>query len=354
MKSQLHYFINALNERKVFVIILILFVIAFIARILRFAQPPHIISDEIYYVTAARSIITTGHDPNLVHPPLGKYFIGLGILMFGDNAFGWRIIGAVLGSVIAPLVYAIGSKIYNEKVGLLAGVFVLLDPLTYAMSCIAMLDIYLAFFVSCAFLAFVYQRYYLSAVLFGLACGVKLAAVFSICGVIVYLSYLRKWELIPRFVIIPTLIFVIVALPIMLIEGIGKWSAYTLFYLVWSFGLNAEHPSASRPEGWLFNIKPFPFYLNTYELIATVNPYLYPFVLPASVYILYLISKKRIERIELLPVLWFATQYGLFFLLPRTTQFIFYLLPAVPAILLITAWGILKVLETVSKEFLRL
>ncbi|MFX1520109.1 MAG: phospholipid carrier-dependent glycosyltransferase [Promethearchaeota archaeon] len=350
MEFQFHNFINILKKHKIFLIILLLFVIAFITRIIRIAHPPHIISDEIYYVIAARSIITTGHDPNLVHPPLGKYLIGLGILIFGDNSFGWRIIGTVLGSAIAPVVYLIGTKIYNERVGLLAGVFVLLDPLIYVMSCIAMLDIYLAFFVSCAFLAFVYQRYYLSALLFGLACSVKFSAMFSICGVIVYLCYLRTWERVPWFIIIPLLTFSIVALPIMLIEGIGKWVAYTLFYLVWSFGLNAKHPSASRPEGWLFNIKPFPFYLNTYELIAIANPYLYPLALPVSVYITYLIIRSRVDSLEMLPVWWFVTQYGLFFLLPRTTQFIFYLLPAVPAILLLTAWGILKVLEEFSKK----
>ncbi len=353
MELKFHYFINILQKHKMFLILLLLFTIAFIVRIIRVAYPPHIISDEIYYVTAARSIIYTGHDPNLVHPPLGKYLIGLGILIFGDNSFGWRIIGAFLGSIIAPLVYLIGNKVYNEKVGILSGVFLLIDPLTYAMSCIAMLDIYLAFFITCAFLAFVYQRYFISAALFGLACSVKFSAIFSICGVMIYLIYIRKWELIQWFVIIPPLIFLIIVLPIILAEGIGKWFVYTLFYLVWHFALNAEHPFASRPEGWLFNIKPFPLYLNANALIAIANPFLYPLVLPVSIYVAYLVLKNRLECIEMLPVLWFVTQYGFFFLLPRTTQFIFYLLPSVPVILLIAARGILTLLEVFSKKFMR-
>ncbi|MCK5587464.1 MAG: glycosyltransferase family 39 protein [Candidatus Lokiarchaeota archaeon] len=352
MALRLQSFFNIFKTHKSILLVLLLFIISFIARILRVAHPSHIISDELYYVTAARSIISTGRDPNLVHPPLGKYFIGLGILIFGDNSFGWRIIGAFLGSTIAPLAYLIGNKVYNEKVGILSGVFLLLDPLTYAMSCIAMLDIYLAFFITCAFLAFVYQRYHMSAVLFGLACSVKFSAVFSICGVMIYLIYVRKWKLVQWFVIIPLLVFLIVVLPIMLVEGIGKWLAYTLFYLAWSFGLKAEHPFTSRPEGWLFNIKPFPLYLNTYELIVTANPFLYPLVLPVSVYIVYLVLKNRLDCIEMLPVLWFVNQYGFFFLLPRTTQFIFYLLPSVPAILLLTARGILAVLEVLSKKLI--
>ena len=350
---RLYYFINIVKKHKSFVVILLLFSTAFITRILRLSHPPHIISDEIYYVVAARSIIATGHDPNLVHPPLGKYLIGLGILMFGDNAFGWRIIGAFLGSIIAPLVYLIGTKIWHEKVGILSGVFIIIDPLTYAMSCIAMLDIYLTFFITCAFLAFTYQRYFISAVFFGLASSVKFVAVFSICGVVLYLLYIREWKLSRWFVIIPIAVFLITVLPIMLVEGIGKWTAFTLFYLVWSFGLNVEHPFASRPEGWLLNIKPFPFYLNTCKLIAAANPYLYLFAIPTSIYLIYLAIKNKENNVnftEMLPVLWFITQYGFFFLLPRTTQFIFYLLPSVPAILLLTAQGIEMSVEKLLKK----
>jgi len=353
MALRLQSFFNIFKSHKSILLVLLLFIISFIARILSVAHPSHIISDELYYVTAARSIISTGRDPNLVHPPLGKYFIGLGILIFGDNSFGWRIIGAFLGSTIAPLAYLIGNKIYNEKVGILSGVFLLLDPLTYAMSCIAMLDIYLAFFITCAFLAFVYQRYHMSAVLFGLACSVKFSAVFSICGVMIYLIYVRKWKLVQWFVIIPLLVFLIVVLPIMLVEGIGKWLAYTLFYLAWSFGLKTEHPFASRPEGWLFNIKPFPLYLNTCDLIAVANPYLYPFAIPTIVCIIYLAIRNRVNFTEMLPVLWFITQYGIFFLLPRTTQFIFYLLPSVPAILLLIARGIQIVIENLIQKIVK-
>jgi predicted membrane-bound dolichyl-phosphate-mannose-protein mannosyltransferase len=353
-KSQLTSFFNTLKAYKPFLIILSLFIIAYLIRMFTIPFPPDTMSDEKFYVTAAKSIIPTGHDTNPEHPPLGKYLIGLGILIFGDNSFGWRFIGALLGSIIPPLIYLIGMRVYNEKVGLLSGVFLLLDPLTYAMSCIAMLDIYLAFFVTCAFLAFVYQRYYMSAVLFGLACSVKFSAVFSICGVMMYLIYLRKWELVPWFFIIPFLTFLIISLPIMFIEGIWTWFGSTLYYLSWHWNLpTCEHTEiiASRPEGWLFNIKPFVFRKHLYKRIANANPVLYPLALPSSVYIAYLISKDRIEHITLLPVLWFATQYGLFFFLPRTRQFIFYLLPAVPAILLLAAWGILTLLEIVSNWF---
>jgi len=355
MEFQVPSFFNTLKVYKPFLIVLLLFTIAYVVRMLRVPFPPETMSDEKFYIEAAKSIISTGHDTNPEHPPLGKYLIGLGILTFGNNPFGWRFIGALCGSTIAPLVYLIATKVYNEKVGLLSGLFLLIDPLNNAMSCIAMLDIYLAFFVTFAFLAFVYQKYYLSAILFGMACSVKFAAAFSICGVVMYLIYIQEWEHIRLFVIIPLAVFLVISLPIILIEGIGKWFDSTLFYLMWHWNLpTTEYTEslASRPEGWLFNIKPFIFRQHLYKRIANANPYLYPLALPASVYIIYKVCKNRAEHIELLPVFWFAIQYGLFFLLPRTAQYIFYLLPSVPAILLITAKGILAVLEFLKNRYL--
>ena len=171
-----------------------------------------------------------------------------------------------------------------------------------------------------------------------------------------YVIYIKEWRLIRWFIIIPIVVFFLIVLPIMLVEGIGKWVIYTLFYLAWSFRLNVEHPFASRPEGWLLNIKPFIFYRNTCDLIAIGNPYLYLLAIPSSCYFIYLAIKNKNNNAhfsEMLPVFWFITQYGFFFLLPRTTQFIFYLLPSVPAILLLTARGIELSVEKLLKKIIR-
>lgn len=74
-------------------------------RLWRLDQPKGYIFDEVYYAKNAASLISDGVELNaqgeaefVVHPPLGKWLIGLGIKIFGDNEFGWRIAAAIIGS----------------------------------------------------------------------------------------------------------------------------------------------------------------------------------------------------------------------------------------------------------------
>ena len=62
-----------------FMLSVLLFLGALAIRLLFLNHPGEVIFDEFYYVDAARMIILGEGDPNWVHPPVGKYFIGLGI-----------------------------------------------------------------------------------------------------------------------------------------------------------------------------------------------------------------------------------------------------------------------------------
>jgi len=44
------------------------------------------------------------------HPPLGKIFIALGILVFGMVPFGWRIVGTLFGVAMVPVMYMFGKR----------------------------------------------------------------------------------------------------------------------------------------------------------------------------------------------------------------------------------------------------
>ncbi|MEM2943102.1 MAG: hypothetical protein QXT81_06735, partial [Candidatus Bathyarchaeia archaeon] len=85
------------------------------------------------------------------------------------------------------------------------------------------------------------------------------------------------------------------------------------------------------------------------NITANANPFVYPFALPVAALLGYRALKRRGCQPSILPVLWFASVYGLFFALPRKTQFIFYLLPAVPAISLLTSYGIVQVFLHLSE-----
>src|SRR4051812_11871945 len=55
--------------------------------------------DEAWYVPTARAWLATGEMLHQEHPPLGKLLIAASISLFGDNAWGWRVMSAAFGAV---------------------------------------------------------------------------------------------------------------------------------------------------------------------------------------------------------------------------------------------------------------
>ena len=95
---------------------------ALILRLWRLNLPKGYIFDEVYYAKNANSLIRNGVELNaqgqaefIVHPPLGKWLIGIGIKIFGNDEFGWRVSAAVIGTLSVVLIYLIKpvEKSYN-------------------------------------------------------------------------------------------------------------------------------------------------------------------------------------------------------------------------------------------------
>ncbi|MCW2623262.1 MAG: phospholipid carrier-dependent glycosyltransferase [Frankiales bacterium] len=131
--------------------------------------------DELYYVCDARSLLRAGVelqtvgqgncDPTgaggsyVVHPPLGKWLIAVGIKLFGEDPFGWRFASAVVGTLTVVLVVRAGRRMTGSTLlGCLAGLVLSLDGLHFVQSRIATLDIFLAFWVTAAFAALLADR----------------------------------------------------------------------------------------------------------------------------------------------------------------------------------------------------
>jgi len=327
-----------------------LFLFTLIVRIMNLDNPPTLMVDEVYYVPAAKSILEADGDPNYVHPPLGKLLIALGIAVFGYNSFGWRIAGAVAGSIIIPVTYLLGRKAFGDAAAVASSALLILDPLMHVMSRIAMLDIFLALFVALAFLGVCYNRLYLSAAALGLACGVKLVGAFAVVGVAAYLICTRRTGKVARLLPAAFLTFLLSLLPVVLSRDSSPFLGSFWFSVTWHLTLDSTHPSASLPLGWLVNMVPFPIYsASGLNIAATANPFVYPVALPVASLLGYDALRKRRCQPRILPVFWLVSVYGLFFALPRKTQFIFYLLPTVPAITLLVSYGIVQAFSYLSK-----
>ena len=84
---------------------------SFVLRLVNLGSTKGFIFDEVYYVDGARDLLkfgveVSGSNPEfIVHPPVGKWLIGAGIAIFGDNEFGWRFATALIGTLLI-LVFA--------------------------------------------------------------------------------------------------------------------------------------------------------------------------------------------------------------------------------------------------------
>ena len=153
---------------------------ALVLRLLNLGTPKGFIFDEVYYVDGARDYLKygveiTGVDPEfVVHPPVGKWLIALGIKIFGDSEFGWRFVGALLGSVMVILIALIAQRLFRSAfLTICASALIAMDGLALVHSRTALLDIYLSFFVLLATYFFVMRWHWWAGLALGLAVATK-------------------------------------------------------------------------------------------------------------------------------------------------------------------------------------
>jgi Gpi18-like mannosyltransferase/predicted membrane-bound dolichyl-phosphate-mannose-protein mannosyltransferase len=72
-----------------------------------------------------------------------------------QNAFAWRFASTVFGSLLAGAIYLLAAMLFRRRsIAVLAGVFVAIDLMSFAMSRIAMNDIFVAFFIVAGYALF--------------------------------------------------------------------------------------------------------------------------------------------------------------------------------------------------------
>lgn len=188
------------------------------------SRAPTLIFDETYYVKDAWSLWKLGYEGEwpdevnqafvagdtsalettgsfIVHPPVGKWLIGLGMQFFRQSdPVGWRIAAALMGIIGVMLVCRLAWRLFGSiPVTLLAGLFLATDGVHVVMSRTGLLDVFVGTFVLAAFLALVRDqaqvipriragtRYVLwrpwllaTGLLLGLACATKWSAIYAV------------------------------------------------------------------------------------------------------------------------------------------------------------------------------
>ncbi|GLU46933.1 hypothetical protein Nans01_12840 [Nocardiopsis ansamitocini] len=168
---------------------LVVTVFAGALRFMRLGNPAEIYFDETYYVKDAFGLrefgfehesvenadallaqgtqeIWTGGGDFIVHPPLSKWMIAAGdslwgAMPFGDimTPFGWRFAAALVGALSVLLLVRIATRMTRSVLlGCSAGLIMALDGLHFTMSRIAMVDMFLTFWVLAGFACLIIDR----------------------------------------------------------------------------------------------------------------------------------------------------------------------------------------------------
>ncbi len=111
-------------------------------RLWRLGQPGVIIFDEMFTVSQARGYLL--HAPyRESHPPVSSLLIALSIWIFGDQAWSWRLPGAIVGSALAAVTYLLARRLFGSRpAALLAAGFVICDGLFLVDSRVAVWEIF--------------------------------------------------------------------------------------------------------------------------------------------------------------------------------------------------------------------
>jgi len=153
--------------------------------------------DEELFVRAAKQMLD-GQDPTAedTHPPLGKLIMAVGLVVFGFNPFGWRIMGVVFAALMIPVIYCLGYALFKTRAAAtMAAAFIALDFMHFTMARMGTVDTYLVFFILLSTLFFYlnyekmavggkpdYKLIVLALFCFSAAFSVKWIAIFGFVG----------------------------------------------------------------------------------------------------------------------------------------------------------------------------
>jgi len=285
------------------ILTLILF-LAFFIRFFYLAHPPGYIFDEVYHAFTAREYLNNNIDawewwttppPGVAyewtHPPVAKYGIAIGMLLFGENSFGWRIGSLTFGVLsILGLYLLVLSITKNNTTALITAFLVSIEGLHIAQSRIAMNDIYMLSFYIWSLYAAIKSRWKSASILFGLALATKWSALYGIVPLAyIYLYYnfnnlktlpdiLQNLFAMIRYLLIAIVIYILAFTPFIL-AGHTWEQWWELHRQMWYYHthLVATHAYQSTPLQWIFAARPvwyFVEYLEGYvsNIYAQSNP----------------------------------------------------------------------------------
>jgi hypothetical protein len=155
--------------------------------------------DEAHYVPAVRKMLYQGEVVNLEHPPLSKLLIMAGIILLGDNPWGWRIPGTFFSALTILLVGLIAYRFSKDvKLATLSQTFAITDVTFFNISGLAILDPPFLTFTLISLYFLLERRMGLAGLFMGLAMLSKSSAFVVLLAIVVVdvlHSYVKSHDL---------------------------------------------------------------------------------------------------------------------------------------------------------------
>jgi dolichyl-phosphate-mannose--protein O-mannosyl transferase len=336
-------------------------------RLWRLSLPTGYIFDEVYYAKNANSLLSSaveldaqGQAEFVVHPPFGKWLIAIGIRFFGNEEFGWRFASAIFGTLSILLIYLIVKKLFNsEFLSITAALLMAFDGLNLVMSRVALLDIFLMFFILLSIYFLITNNLWLSGSAIGLAISIKWSAAFLIPLVILFVVIYNKvtfrnlYKVVSQFTLLPiSIYFASWSGWIFSSQGWARQSESNVFASLWNYhlqildfhqGLDDKHAYQANPWSWLVLGRPTSFYYESpsdcgaekcaQEILAIGTPLLW-WISIFAVAITFGFLVTKLERAAAIILLGFAGTYLTWFFIQSRTTFYFYSISILPFLIL--------------------
>lgn len=341
--------------------------LGFLLRVINLATPKGLVFDEVYYVDAARDFLAFGvevteDEPEfVVHPPLGKWLIAIGIRLFGDNEFGWRFATAVAGTISIILIGLIAQRLFRSQfLTLLATFLAAVDGLALVHSRTSLLDNFLTALILAATYFFIRKNYVVTAIFLGLALGTKWSALYFIAvfgAVALYRAFTHHTgrnlirpsiERILTFTLIPIVIYLLTWTGWFRSDrGWGREAESNALSLLFRYheqmlsfhtGLNEKHTYMAHPWTWLIQSRPTSFFYESpktcggpscsQEVLAMGTPFLW-WTGAIAIFVVFgfwikSIIKRRMEPASTIIIMGMAAGYLPWFAFGERTVFSFY------------------------------
>lgn len=338
-----------------------------------------------------------------VHPPLGKWMIAVGEMAFGPTPFGWRVSAAVAGTTSVVLSAYLALLLFRSTVWtFVAGLLLATESLHFVQSRVGLLDIFLTFWVVLAFVFLVLDRRWIekrtpaapevdeaaeespvdppsplwrpwrfaAGAAFGAAFATKWSGALALlAGAILAFAWERTRRrkagtrhpilrtiqqealgFVLAFLLVPIALYLVSYARYWMLNGIHPVAFWKLQAAMESFhvtlnrfkeGGELTHPYESAPWGWPLLLRPVKFYFKQpgSQILDVGNPAVFWASLVTVPYMAIAWWWKRDWRCGLVLVAALA-QWLPWFLVADRVQFLFYMTPITPFLVLAATYSL--------------